>query len=178
MTAATDDPELVRALWMAFPMQYFDRPGSGTIGGWSVIRGKGGISLWFTPDGGVLCRPGMPAFAEVASTMALLPDPFDSTTWLLLRNYLAERAGLDTSGGIGWTPKGREVIDRKRWSRGKELAGWTLRTVSSTRTIAVKETDPVYALLAAIQMTNCTCSTPGSVSTCPLHGTARSSPWF
>ena len=170
-----DNPSVIQALWEAFPKGYAEIPGIRTLGGYYVLRGKGGL-LWFQPVGGGIISVGSDTFDEVRDRLELLPDPMDPNTWTLLRHYLADRAGMDTTQGIGWFPKSKQAVDTKRASTGKVLAGWSLKSFSRNVTLPIDEKNGVIALLKAIQMTNCTCGVTG-MRLCPLHGDSKAKPW-
>lgn len=168
---------LLQALWDAFPQGYFERIGTVTQGGWSVVRGKYGTPNWFSPDGGIVTKPGASDFEEAKKLLALLPDVTDATTLLSLRSFLAERCGLDSSNGVHWTPKADKEWNKQRQAYSKVYGGWNLATVSRTICFPMQgENDPVLGLLKAIQMTNCAC---GRVlqKQCPQHGDLSAKPW-
>lgn len=137
------------------------------------------MPVWYFPDAPAgtekFARAPMPLFEDARSKGDLLPDTNHDLTRMALRNMLAERVGLDPSNGVFWMPKAKEVIDRSRGSTSKTIAGWTLRTMAQHRLFPVEETDNTMALLAAIKMTNCSCSR--GQRTCPLHGDNSAKIW-
>ena len=170
------NPKLVQALWDAFPAGFIDVVGTTTLGGQWVVTGKNGLPLWWFPVGGTFHKPGMPEFDEARSKLSLLPDPENHVTRLLLRHMLAERAALDPTNGVLWTPKAKETVDRSRMATGKGFGGWSLRTLTRHVTFPMDERDGTIGLLKAIHMTNCACGR-GPMRACPVHGDSTAKPW-
>jgi hypothetical protein len=169
------DP-LDQKYWNAFPTGYLPIPGTTTVGGQQVLRGKEGQALWYWPKEAWFSQPGQDLFDEVRSTAVLFPDLTDDATWAAVLRLLAQRVGLGTRG-LAWVPKACEVRDRARSSFGKGIAGWTLHTMTRRAMFPIPDVkDETEALLRAIAMTNCECG-KGSKRNCPLHGDSAARPW-
>ena len=170
------DPKLLKDFWSAFPAGYFDVPGTVTVGGQQVLKGKNGQVLWYWPQDALFSRPGLTLFDDARPTATLLPDLEDDSTWAAVMRLLAQRTGLGTRGTT-WVPKTHEVRDRSRGSTSKAIAGWTLHSMTRQATFPlpdVKGED--VALLRAVAMTNCACGR-GSQRDCPQHGDVKARPW-
>ena len=164
-------------LWAAFPIGYFPTPGTSTVGGQQVVRGKDGAPLWYWPEDAKFSKPGLSFFDEERPKLWLLPDLTDDSTWVAVLRLLGTRTNIDGSRGIMWTPKATETRDRARMSVGKTLAGWTLRTVTRQVTFPLPGVkDEATALLKALKMTACACN-KGLQRECPQHGETRYRPW-
>lgn len=172
------DPTIVADLWAAFPAGYLALPGTATVCGAQALRGKDHSVVWFWPEDAKFSKPGLTMFDEARAKLDLLPDLDDQSTWYAALHHLAERALLSPgTRGVIWVPKSAEVVDRKRWSSGKALVGWTARTLTRSATFMIPGvTDERVALLKAIAMTNCACGR-GPRAECPQHGDAKARPW-
>lgn len=170
------DPTMTPDLWAAFPRGYLDVPGTVTVGGHQVLRGRDGVPVWFWPQEVKFSRPGLDLFDDCKDKLVLLPDITDTATWAVAIRVLAERCHIDPQRGALWVPKGKEVIDRQRGSSGKAIAGWSLRTVTKQVLFPIAVSDEKVALLRALAMTNCACGR-GPMMQCPIHGDSRHRPW-
>ena len=170
------DPSNMQDLWAAFPTGSLDVPGTMTVTGVQVLKGRDQQSVWFWPEDARFGKPGTALFDEARSRLDLLPDLTDISTWLTALRVLADRTNIDPHRGVLWVPKGKEVFDRKRGSSGKAIAGWSLRTLTKQATFPIETTDEIVALMRALAMTNCAC---GKVfkSLCPMHGDSKHRPW-
>ena len=171
-----NESKLIQALWDAFPAGYFERVGTVTRGGYSVITGKHGLPAWFSPNGGVVTKPGLLDFDEARQKLDMLPDVADSTTLLCMRSYLAEQTGISPDNGVFWHPKAGSIHDKSRNVKKIIHAGWTVSTPKQSYTFPMEEKDSVLGLLKAIAMTNCACGR-GPQRMCPRHGDPTSKPW-
>lgn len=169
---------LVPDLWKAFPAGYLAEAGTLTVCGAQAFRGKDHSIVWYWPQDARFGKPGTDLFDEARQRLDLLPDLEDPSTWSAAVRLLASRCNLDYGRkGVLWVPKAKEVIDRKRWSSGKALVGWTLRTMSRQATFPIPDVnDELVALLRAIAMTNCACGR-GLQRDCPQHGEIKARPW-
>jgi len=170
------DSTAIQDLWNAFPTGHFDIPGTMTVTGVQVLKGRDGQAVWFWPEEARFGKPGTALFDEARGRLDLLPDLSDNATWFAVLRLLAERCNIDPRRGMMWVPKAKEVVDKKRWSTGKAIAGWSLRTLTKQATFPVELNDEVLALLQAVAMTNCACGR-GPMRLCPLHGESKARPW-
>lgn len=171
------NPAHIPHLWAAFPVGYLAVPGTVTAEGRQVVRGKDNQCLWYWPVDAKFSKPGLAVFDDERPTGKLLPDLSDDSTWGAVLRLLAERCNIDGNRGVLWVPKTTTVVDRKRWSSGKAIAGWTLRTLTRHATFVLPdEKDEVVAVLKAVTMTNCACMRVLKRE-CPMHGEIKARPW-
>ena len=164
-------------LWAAFPVGYLPVPGTTTVGGQQVLRGKDGDTLWYWPVDAKFSKPGHTFFDEERPKLELLPDLNDDSTWSAVLRMLADRVNINGSRGVMWAPKATEVKDRKRGSVSKAIAGWSLRTLTRQVVFPLPDlNDEVTALLRALKMTHCSCGR-GLKRECAQHGESKHRPW-
>jgi hypothetical protein len=171
-----NDPQNLQALWSAFPIGYFPVPGTVTVGGQQVLRGRDQQPMWFDPQEVQFYRNGSQAFDHARNLLHLLPDLDDEMTYIAVLRHLAMRCGIDPSKGLAFVPKSAMVRNVKRNSVSKQIAGWTVRTLSQSATFPVTDTNERLALLECLRMSNCTCG-QSYKSLCPQHGKPSDRPW-
>jgi len=168
--------DTTQVAWEAFPIGWFNEPGTLARCGARLVRFPRGVAWVFPPMDGNPARiapadagSADPDVDRLKGALGLLPDASDPVTAAMLRDLLCRRVGMDPTRGITWTPR----------AEGKAHGGWTLSTPTQSRVFpaaVVPDRDQDSALFRAVAATNCKCMS-GTKAMCPMHGDRTAKPW-